>query len=162
MALRWAAIWLLLLAGLTVLQPPGATQSYPSGGNSYSDAERRLLDMLNQSRRQQGLAPLRVDDRLTAAAREHSRVMAEKGQLAHQLPGEANLSRRLRDSQIAFISAGENIDMGSGWLQAHSAFMASPPHRANILDDDYETVGIGVVERHGTYWITEDFARLIR
>ena len=162
MPLRRAVVYLLLLAGLTVLQRPAATQSLQVVGNINSEAERRLLEMLNQARRQQGLASLRVDDRLTAAAREHSRIMADRAQLSHQLPGEANLSRRLRDSQVAFISAGENIDMGSGWQQAHSAFMSSPPHRANILDEDYETVGIGVIERHGTYWITEDFARLIR
>ncbi|HXZ81833.1 MAG TPA: CAP domain-containing protein [Terriglobales bacterium] len=162
MPLRRAVVYLLLLAGSTVLQPPAATQSLQVVANTNSEAERRLLEMLNQSRIQQGLAPLRMDQRLTAAAREHSRVMADRGQLSHQLPGEANLSRRLRDSQVAFISAGENIDMGNGWQQAHSAFMASPPHRANILDDDYENVGIGVVERHGTYWITEDFARPIR
>jgi len=156
-----AALGLLFLLGsLTVLPCLAAAQAFP-GESFNSEAERRLAEMLNQSRGQQGLPPLHVDGHLSAAAREHSPVMAEHGQLSHQLPGEGNLSRRLHDSQVTFISAGENIDSGKGWLQAHAAFMASAPHRANFLDDDYESVGIGVVERHGTYWITEDFARLV-
>ncbi|HLK31775.1 MAG TPA: hypothetical protein VKT29_01715, partial [Terriglobales bacterium] len=35
----------------------------------------------------------------------------------------------------------------------------SPGHRANILNPDYNAAGVGVVERDGTLWVTEDFAR---
>ena len=38
-------------------------------------------------------------------------------------------------------------------------FMSSPKHRANILDSDMDSVGIGVVERGGELFVVEDFSK---
>jgi len=37
--------------------------------------------------------------------------------------------------------------------------MHSPPHRANLLDKDMDSVGIGVVERNGELFAVEDFSK---
>lgn len=43
---------------------------------------------------------------------------------------------------------------------AQEGFMHSPPHRTIILDNQYDTVGVDVVECDGMVWVTEDFAHL--
>jgi uncharacterized protein YkwD len=37
--------------------------------------------------------------------------------------------------------------------------MNSPTHRANILDSDVDTVGIGIVDRRGQLFVVEDFEK---
>jgi uncharacterized protein YkwD len=37
------------------------------------------------------------------------------------------------------------------------ALEASPPHRANLLNPDFTSIAIGVVERDGRVWVTEVF-----
>ena len=47
--------------------------------------------------------------------------------------------------------------MGYSVLDLHHAFMASAPHRANILDRRMEQVGVGFVSVNGQLWVTEVF-----
>ncbi len=37
--------------------------------------------------------------------------------------------------------------------------MDSPAHRANVLDRDMDSIGIGVVERHGQFFAVEDLSQ---
>lgn len=52
---------------------------------------------------------------------------------------------RLQEDNIIFRKAGENLAYGQ-WsaIFAHEGLMNSPGHRANILEEDYEYLGIGV------------------
>jgi uncharacterized protein YkwD len=38
--------------------------------------------------------------------------------------------------------------------------MNSPPHRANILDREMDSIGVGVVERNRQFFAVEDFSQL--
>ena len=53
--------------------------------------------------------------------------------------------------------AGENVGVGADLRGLESAFMASGPHRKNILRRAFDNTAIGVVERNGTYWVTVIF-----
>ena len=44
---------------------------------------------------------------------------------------------------------------------AHTALMKSPGHRANILHQDYNAIGISIVERDHELFITQDFAHTL-
>jgi uncharacterized protein YkwD len=50
---------------------------------------------------------------------------------------------------------GENVGAGQTIDQVHDAFMNSPEHRRVILSRSYNTMGIGVYERNGEYWVVE-------
>ena len=54
-------------------------------------------------------------------------------------------------------SLGENVGYGTSVSQLHSAFMASPLHKANILGSDYRFVGVGVAKAGGYMWVTVVF-----
>jgi uncharacterized protein YkwD len=129
------------------------------GQTLVSRAERELFTSVNQARRAQGLAPLRWDDCLAAAARRHAEVMAERGSAQHGFEGEPNLSVRVKQAGAHFSWLSENVTQGPTPSFIHTQFMNSPPHRANILDRDMDSIGVGVVERRGQLFVVEDLSQ---
>jgi len=124
-----------------------------------SDAERQLFNAVNQERKAHGLPPLKSDEALTIAARQHAQRMAEQGTISHQLPGEPTLPSRVKAAGAHFSWLAENVDEGQNPTAIHESFMKSPQHRANILDSDMDSAGIGVAERNGQMFAVEDFSK---
>ena len=124
-----------------------------------SDAERQLFSSVNLERKAHGLPALRYDEALANAARAHAQRMAQQGTISHQLPGEPNLLTRAKAAGAHFSWISENVDEGPNPATIHQSFMKSPQHRANILDTDMNTAGIGVAERNGQLYAVEDFSK---
>ena len=122
-------------------------------------AERDLFSAVNQARRNQGLAPLRWDESLAAAARRHAVIMAQHRTAEHAFEGEPGLSARVKEVGFHFSWLSENVTQGPTPEFIHTQFMKSPNHRANILDRDMNSIGVGVVERGGQLFAVEDFAQ---
>jgi len=122
-------------------------------------AERELFSSVNQARRSQGLPPLRWDESLAAAARRHATVMAERGSAQHGFEGEPSLTLRVKQAGAHFNWLSENVTQGPTPEFIHVQFMRSPAHRANILDHDMDSIGIGVIERHGQLFAVEDLSQ---
>jgi uncharacterized protein YkwD len=111
------------------------------------------LCLVNRERAQQGERHLTSDARLQQAAQSHTDSMAVANYFEHVGPrGDTPLSRvraagYMYSSQISF-EVGENIGWGSLWegtpRAVVAAWMASPGHRANILDPRFRSTGIGV------------------
>lgn len=141
------------ITGMTLFRP--AYSQIPA-----SRAERELFASVNQARQARGLAPLRWDDRLAAAARRHAEVMAERGSAQHGFAGEPSLTTRVKQEGAHFSWLSENVTQGPTPRFIHSQFMNSPPHRANILDRDMDSIGVGVVEQGGQLFAVEDFSQM--
>jgi hypothetical protein len=140
-------------------QNPASTAD-PAGSPQFDSAgEAQLVDLINQARAQQSLPPLTADPRLTEAARKHTEVMVQHSALSHEFPGEPALQLRFGNEGLPSDSQGENVDLNQTIEGAHEALMKSPPHRANILDPDYNVVGAGVIRSGQNFYVTEDFAR---
>ncbi len=122
--------------------------------------ERELFASVNQARRAQGLAPLRWDEALATAARRHAEVMAEHRSAQHGFEGEPSLSARVKQVGVRFSWLSENVIQGPSPEFIHTQFMKSPPHRANILDRDMDSIGVGVVEQDGQLFAVEDFSQV--
>lgn len=93
-----------------------------------------------------------VNPALTEAARAHSEDMIEADYFAHAAPDGESLGERLKrfgytPEDYGFWKVGGNIASHSGPEPAPEAmfegWMDSPGHRANILDEDFEQIGIG-------------------
>jgi len=121
--------------------------------------ERDLFTAVNQARRVQGLPPLRWDESLAAAARQHAAVMAQHGEVEHGFAGEPSVSTRAKLAGARFSWLAENVGEGPSAGSIHGAFMNSPNHRANVLDRDMDSIGIGVVERGHELFVAEDFSK---
>jgi uncharacterized protein YkwD len=127
---------------------------------STSQAEQELFASVNQARRAQGLPALKWDDSLATAARRHAAQMAAHGEAQHQFEGEPNLSTRAKQAGAHFGWLSENVIVGVSAEAVHNEFMNSANHRANILDKDMDSVGIGVLEHGGKLFVVEDFAQV--
>ena len=125
------------------------------------DAERLLFNAVNRERAERKLPLLKWDEGLARAAHKHAKLMAEHDLLEHQLPGEPDLANRAREAGARFSHITENIGMGDSADKFHDGWMQSPGHRANILDDVADSIGIAVVEGDGELYAVEDFARAV-
>lgn len=124
------------------------------------DAEAQILAALNQSRAEAGVPPLKLDPKLTDAARPHTLLLAKRHVLSHQFPNEPPLTARLSNAGVIFTAAAENVGINTELSDVNNMFMRSPGHRANMLNAAYDAIGIGVVHMGSSYWITQDFAKL--
>ena len=125
-----------------------------------ADGEQELFALINQDRRTAGLPPLTWDNRLAAIARSHSREMATLRFVAHVSPTTGDAEARVRTAGLGFPVVSENVGYEGGIKPAHRGFMASPGHRANVLNSKLTHVGIGVIVgtgRGSVLYITELF-----
>ncbi len=122
-------------------------------------SEARLLDLLNDARREHSLVPLIMDAPLRAVARAHSRDMAVRGYFGHtSLSGQSFLDR-VGSAVGGEVLIGENVAISQTAEQAHAAFTASPGHYKNMLEPKFRRVGIGIstAGKLGLI-VTEDFS----
>src|ERR1017187_10532475 len=103
-------------------------------------AARDLFAQVNQARRAPRLTPLRGEEPLATAARRQAKVMAERGSAQHGFEGEPSLSARGKQAGAHFSCLSENVIQGPSTEFIHVQFMKSPPHRANILDRDIDSI----------------------
>jgi uncharacterized protein YkwD len=111
------------------------------------------LCLINQERVEHGEAALQPNADLQQAAQAHTESMASGDYFEHDGPqGDTPLSRMIAcgyiySSQVGY-EIGENIGWGTldlGTPRAIvAAWMASPGHRANILDAHFRDTAIGV------------------
>ena len=110
------------------------------------DLEKRMLDLVNQERAAAGLRPLAADPELTEVARRHSADMFARGYFAHDTPEGLSPFDRMRQANVSFLTAGENLALAPTLQVAHTGLMNSPGHRANILRPQFGRVGIGIMD----------------
>lgn len=104
-----------------------------------------VVALANADRAAESLSGLSENEKLGKAAQLMAEDMAAKGYFAHVSPEGREPWHWLREAGYAYSYAGQNLAvnfMDSEALQ--SAWMASPTHRANILNARYEDVGIGI------------------
>ncbi len=126
-----------------------------------SQPEVTTLEMMaetNADRVAQGLGALKWDAALAKAAQAHAQRMAGESELSHQYPGEADLVTRAGQQGAHFRSVAENVALGPSPQAIEQEWMNSAPHRANILDPRMNVIGIGIVQKGGSYYAVEDFA----
>jgi uncharacterized protein YkwD len=148
-----------VLAAIAI--PASSAISQVNSPPSASPDEQTLLQLANQARAQHNLPPLRWDNALAAAARNHLRwVMRNPNELLHQYPGEPDLVTRGANAGGRFSTISENI-AGHGQTPAalQQIWMTTPTHRANLLDPKLNVVGIAVVENQGLLFAVQDFGR---
>ncbi|MFI8105088.1 CAP domain-containing protein [Streptomyces sp. NPDC086023] len=125
--------------------------------NEATAAEAAVLALVNQERAQAGCRPVRQSPPLAALAGAFSKDMAVRGFFDHTDPDGANPWDRASNAGIGGLG-GENIARGQGDADAvMAAWMNSPGHRANILNCEFRTMGVGAHFASGGPWWTQDF-----
>ncbi len=130
---------------------PASEESVPLGftisdAEARPDLERKMLELVNRERAKHGLRPLKADPEMTRVARAHSRDMFARGYFAHDNPDGKDPFDRMREAQVRFYAAGENLALAQTLEIAHNNLMNSPGHRANILKPEFGRLGIGILD----------------
>jgi uncharacterized protein YkwD len=145
---------------LTITAPPPP----PTG----STVQEKIAYYTNQERINAGKAALVYDTALAVVAQDHSSDMAINHFFDHTSPTNGTFATRLASHHYTFSYAGENIAMHSAYGPSSNPdtvarafvqmWMGSSGHKANILNANYNRIGVGVAYGQGCY-ATQDFAR---
>lgn len=110
------------------------------------DYEAQMLELINKERQKHGLKLLQADNEMLQVARTHSQDMFVRGYFAHDTPEGKDPFDRMREANINFATAGENLALAQTVEIAHVNLMNSPGHRANILNPSFGRVGIAILD----------------
>ncbi|WP_030978760.1 MULTISPECIES: CAP domain-containing protein [unclassified Streptomyces] len=133
---------------------PTHQSSPPAAGTS---AQAAVLALVNEERAKVGCSPVTASASLASLAQDFSDDMAARGFFSHTDPDGQTPWDRATKAGVTGLG-GENIARGQADAQAVMAsWMNSEGHRANILNCDYKTLGVGVHYGSGGPWWTQDF-----
>jgi len=123
------------------------------------DLLRDMLQAVNAERLRHHLPPLTLDRTLNEIADFYACRLVEGGFLGHVDPHDgATMDARAANFGYAFWKVGENIAAGQLTArQAVAELLASPAHRANLLDPTFTEIGLAVKDggQYGRYWVQE-------
>ncbi len=151
-------LFVLLIAAGPAAQSATAANACTAWGDKESNeittaqARKAVLCLLNRERDKRGLRDFESSTKLQAAAQTHNDYMQKKRCFDHECPGEASLASRLKKANwltggLRAWAYGENIAWGSGHLGTPEnivkQWMNSSGHRANILSNKFDEVGVG-------------------
>lgn len=122
--------------------------------------QQNVLAMVNRYRRAIGCPNLWLDYRLMNAARSHAAEMANNVYFAHQSLRGETAGDRVEDTGYDWSRYAENIARGQkSPARVVQDWLASPPHRENILNCRLREVGVGLAfdTANTPYWV-QDFA----
>lgn len=108
--------------------------------------EELMIELMNESRVAEGLAPFKYDKGLTEQARMHSQDMVNNKYFSHT--GSDGSSPEMRMKAAGYVQEhfyAENLAYGQySSIYAHEGLMNSLGHRENILNKDLTNAGVGV------------------
>ncbi|MEU2439704.1 CAP domain-containing protein [Streptomyces rubradiris] len=143
-------------AGTAPTAPATAEPTAPAPAATASGVTAEVLRLVNAERNKVGCRPLTLDPVLTKAAQEHSADMAAHQNMSHTGSDGSDPGLRITRAGYTWSSYGENVAYGYTTAeQVMAGWMASPGHRANILNCGFQEIGVGLAQP-GSYW-TQDF-----
>lgn len=112
--------------------------------------ETLLLTLTNATRTAAGVPALALDSQLSSVARQWANSMAAAGAISHN----TNLRNQVGSN---WSKVGENVGYGGTVQVIYEALLNSPSHLRNILDPEFERVGLGVIVANNTVWLVQVF-----
>ena len=139
----------VLMVGNPAIGPAAAT-----GTHQLNPTEELFVEAINQLRAEVGVGPLVVHSELSHLSRGWTAMMVSANRLVHADPISGGFTEPWR-------RFGENIGYSWSVDSLMNAFRTSPGHYANLIDPDYNYVGVGVVWVGGTLWTTHRFVETV-
>lgn len=138
--------------------------SFASAQDTSAMQEEQMLELINDERLKYGIGPLILNPVLTQVARDHNKEMIEMDYFSHDSYDGSAFWERIKEGGYPLGRVAENIAMNypPDVVKAHQNLMNSPGHRVNILNPDYNEIGIGIwVGEYSSYpdtaMYTQDF-----
>lgn len=135
-------------AAVSIVTAAGTGMAVNAGG-TYEDECVQMLNMINEYRAENGVKPLKLY--ITACNMANTRSAELVELFDHTRPNGTDCFTIFEENNINCGWVGENIAFGYGSVEAvMNAWMNSEGHRSNILDEDFEYIGIGII--NDRYW----------
>ena len=129
--------------------------NYPNPVRMSEIISGNMIELIDNSRQENGVASLRVNPYLTQAAEEKAVDMMERKYFSHFSPEGKKPWEWIQKDEFDYVYAGENLAMDFRQAETvHDAFMRSPSHRKNILKSKYKEIGVAVVYGQMNDWET--------
>jgi uncharacterized protein YkwD len=151
---RFLTLFLIpLVAALAATLAPAAPAQAMSvvNGVRLNASEAALLSYINNARRAAKLSPVTITPGTTDVARRWSKSMSAARTMKHN-PNFAKQVAAAGSPRWTRITENVGYASANNAKQLFDAYMASPGHRANILDRKVRYVGIGSVDRPDPAW----------
>lgn len=104
-----------------------------------------IIRLTNQKRIENNVTPLSVSPLLTKAAINKAHDMATRGYWSHTTPEGEPFWAFANKQGYDWKYLGENLAADFDTAEAATnAWLKSPPHRKNILNQNYQEIGVGV------------------
>lgn len=153
---------ILLAAALSFCAvSPAGQDSVVFASASYGSSKlelyaRKVASEINRQRAAAGLDPVKFCDSLNEVAILRAKECAAK--FDHVRPDGSLCFTALDEANVPYYDAGENIACGQKTPEdVMKAWMNSAEHKANILSEAFEYVGVGICYSGGTYYWTQFF-----
>ena len=119
---------------------------FKTSGTVDEKSEEEMLIEINKEREANGLGVFKMDVNLRKLARNNSQDMLGRGYFSHYTPEGLSPFDRMKIRNIEYTYAGENLALASSPRLAMQGLMSSPGHRANILNPNFNRIGIGAID----------------
>ncbi len=136
--------------------------TYPDPAYMAAIVASRMVNLVNASREESDLPPLKINNYLVESAIAKGQDMLENQYFAHDTPDGKKPWQWIDRTNYDYVYAGENLAMDFTSAEVvNSAFLKSPSHRRNILNPKYIEIGIAVLNGelngHPTILLVEFF-----
>lgn len=129
-----------------------------------AEEQKNIIDLTNDLREQKGIPLLDREKKLYTSSQLKADDMVARDYFDHVSPDGQGLAYFLGQAGYEYRVAGENL--GMGFFQASDlvqAWINSPTHYANLIDTDYDEIGIGLAmgeyEGMPTVYVAQHFGR---
>lgn len=122
------------------IEPISLFTKHDQGNISSSE----IVDATNIERINAGLLPLQINPKLEASASVKTQDMITYQYFEHDSPSGKGVSDLGREVGYDYVVMGENLALGAfvDGADVVRAWMESPGHRANILNPNYQEIGV--------------------
>lgn len=144
---RAIALFSILLLSIKIASVALVTISPALPVDASAITTNTIFNLTNESRKQNNLGQLSLNSKLSSAASAKANDMLAKQYFAHNTPDGKTPWDFIKKTGYTYLIAGENLAVD--FVEAESvngAWMNSPGHRANILNADFEEIGIGIAQ----------------
>lgn len=127
-----------------------------------SITKEKVIELSNADRKEKGVEELKESEKLSQAAASKAEDMILNDYFSHTSPEGLTPWRWIEKTGYDYSYAGENLAMDfTSAEKMNEAWLASPTHRANILNEKYKEIGVatkdGVINSHSTTVVVQMF-----
>ena len=124
---------------------PSQPAPVPQAPSWLTSSEAQAFQLLNEFRANNGLPPVQISHQLVQMARAKAQDMIDHNYFAHHSPTYGSVGSMFRTFGISYTYGAENLARAASVYRAQLLLQNSSGHRRNMLDSNFNQVGIAVL-----------------